>query len=178
MKSGLLACIFAFYATLMACAVGGYTYFATFVHNEIYPYFREHRTETQYNEARLVFTFLVISAVLIWCFFLSTVLTLFIDTGKYWNERRRPWPICDISLRIFIPGFCMIVVVVLAVLILLLAWGWWDYFESAKMDWFASHCHGLRGMIIAILVIIDVSFVLGTLLRTHLRSRSVPYVPR
>ncbi|KAI1798672.1 hypothetical protein F4811DRAFT_547601 [Daldinia bambusicola] len=158
MGNGLLLCIFAFYATLLACGTGGYSYFATFVHNELYPYFTEYSMETHQTEARIVFAFLVTSAVLTWCFFLGTVLALFIDIRKY--QYGRPGP-----MKLFISCLCMMVVAVLGLLILQLAWGWRGYFESVKMDWFASHCHGLQGMIIAILVIITVSFVAGIILR-------------
>ncbi|KAI1480030.1 hypothetical protein F4774DRAFT_379404, partial [Daldinia eschscholtzii] len=161
----ILACILAFYLTILGCEAGGYSYFAAFVHNELRPYFIEHKMETQSNDAHMVFAYLVVSAVITWCSFLSTVLILCCGGRKHnLDEHEHSSRTCRSSLKAFVSCCCMAVLLVLAVLTTQRAWGWWDYFDTNNLGRLASHCHGLVGMIIAILIITMISLLSTTLL--------------
>ncbi|KAI1651639.1 uncharacterized protein F4817DRAFT_325080 [Daldinia loculata] len=164
MGAGFVACIIAFPITLLGLEAGGYSYFAAFVHNELTPYFTEHGMEAQLNDSRLVFTYLLISAIFLWCSVLSMMLGLCCGTGRDSYGRERSGFTCGSGLRVIISCAFMLAMIILASLTVQHVWEWWQYFEANNLHHFASNCHGLAGMILAVLVLTMITLITTTLL--------------
>ncbi|KAI0110306.1 hypothetical protein F4814DRAFT_426534 [Daldinia grandis] len=153
MGTGSVVLALTFSIALLGFEAGGYSYFAAFIHNELSPYFTEHGMEVQSNDARLVFTYLLISAIFLWCSILGMILGLCCGTGHDSYDRERPWFTCGSGLRVVVSCTIMAVLIVLGCLTVQHAWEWWQYFQVNSLHHFASNCHGLAGMILAVLAL-------------------------
>ncbi|KAI1655139.1 hypothetical protein F4813DRAFT_181836 [Daldinia decipiens] len=164
MGDGSVACVIASSIALLGLEAGGYSYFAAFVRNELTPYFAEHGMQAQSNDSRLVFTYLLISAIFLWCSVLSMMLDLCRGTGRDSYGRERSGRACGSGLKVIIYCAFMLVLIVLACLTVQHTCEWWQYFEANNLHRFASVCHGLTGMILAVLILTMMALVTTTLL--------------
>ncbi|KAI1415441.1 hypothetical protein F5Y13DRAFT_156019 [Hypoxylon sp. FL1857] len=140
-----IACITAFCTVLIGCQAGGCSYFAAFVNTELRPYFAAHGMESDSNDAREAFIYLVLSAVVLWLSFLRTIYSICNSSERNSSDDSG----CGKLLKAFFNIAVGLAVLTLACLTAKYAFGWWHYFDTQGLDHLAANCQGLAGMIVA-----------------------------
>ncbi|KAI0844403.1 hypothetical protein F5Y00DRAFT_274021 [Daldinia vernicosa] len=151
------AALFTFLITYLGLSAVGFSYFASFVHNELNPYFAEHGMEKRSSDAHEVFTHLLVSAILLWCSVLVVILVFCRET-----DRERSGSTCG-SGKGFIFCLFLYVLVVLESLTFPHVWDSWQYFEANNLPHLASNCHGLGGMTLAFLILTTIIGIIITI---------------
>ncbi|KAI1394661.1 hypothetical protein F4819DRAFT_254036 [Hypoxylon fuscum] len=161
MDSILFSIIVTVYLIFVGCHAGAYSYFAMLVSKELQPYFVEHGLERDSEEAQQVFIFLVVSAIILWMWFLHLLFTMCNRGGNDDSERSDSG--CVSIILGFIQFGLAVTFLVFACLAAKYTWGWWSFFDVEGLDHLAATCHGLAGMIIAGLALTACSLVIAVI---------------
>ncbi|RYP15443.1 hypothetical protein DL765_005717 [Monosporascus sp. GIB2] len=144
------------------CQVSGSAYFAFFVNDQLRTYFSEDALKADAHTAHLIYAYLCASAVLGG---ISLVATL----GSWYkgaSEKQKKRLTCGGIFPRIISAGTGIAMVVFAVITAKVAWSWGKRFQAGGQDVLVRNCHGLTGMMAALLATVAGYLVLLILVCT------------